>query len=271
MNQLTDQEFIEFLESYENGVYVDRFGVEHKFYDTLTELSRSDSRPYDALITNDFPMFGLDWMVKDSSKWRDISKRCEKNPRRCNHKFPKTVDALFCKKTKNDDYELHIIEFKFIPSEPTKDKLENLFEEVVDKNNKYTLNKSQSKKCFDDDFVDNFSDVRKYFFDKLEYSLQLKPYEAIYIALPGLYEEYCETKKIEKKDINGYLANIKKYYWVCIGSGNSNESNVHGQAKYFEKYYRRMEPEILEEAKVRVNSDFEIDLEEDILLDVFND
>lgn len=273
MTQLTHGDFIDFLSSYEEGVYVDRFGVEHKFYDSLKELSRSDSKPYDALITNDFPMFGLDWMVRDSSKWRDSSKKCEKNPRRCNHKFPKTVDALFFKKTRNNDYELHIIEFKFIPNEPTKDKLDNLFEEVLEKNNKYKQNRSKSKnkskECFNDDFVNDFNKVRKYFYDKIENSLQLKPYEAIYIALPGLYEEYCEKKNIEKKDINGYLASIKKYYWVCIGSGKSNESNVHGQAISFEKYYRRMEPEILEEAKVRVNSDFEIDLEEDILLDIY--
>ena len=272
MDQLTYDEFMEFLGSYEDGSYVDRYGIEHKFYDSLTELSRSDSKPYDSLITNKFPMFGLDWMVKDSSKWKDSSRRCEKNPRRCNHRFPKTVDALFCKKNRNDETELHIIEFKFIPSQPTKDKLEYLFLEVVEKNNKYKQNEHKSKnkikKCFDDDFVDDFIDVRKYFFDKLENSLQLKPYEAIYIALPGLYEEYCENKNKEKKDINGYLASIKKYYWVCIGSGSSNETNIHSQAQSFEKYYRRMEPEILKEAKVRVCGDFEIDLKEDILSDV---
>ena len=34
MNQLTDEEFINFLKSYEDGFYTDRFGIKHKFYDS---------------------------------------------------------------------------------------------------------------------------------------------------------------------------------------------------------------------------------------------
>ena len=171
MDEFTDKDFKCFLESFEKGYYTDKNG-KHNFFDSLTELSRSDSPPFDALITCDFPMFGLDWMVKDAMKWRDVSKQCQRNPRLCNHKYPKSVDALFCKKNEQGNTELHIIEFKFIPQESTKGKLDDLFYEIVQKNNKYTLKNTKSKdKCFDDDFVDDFSTVRRYFYDKLEYSL----------------------------------------------------------------------------------------------------
>lgn len=273
MDQLTDKCFLKFLKSFEKKFFIDEEGYKHKFFDSLTELSRSDSKPYDALITNEFPMFGLDWMVKASPKWRDLSKQCQRNSRRCKHRFPKTVDALFCKESENGNLELHIIEFKFIPDESNKDKLENLYENIIEKDNKYRMekiknpkSKKKNKKCFGDDFVDDFKVVRNYYFDKLENSLQLKPYEAVFIALPGLYEEYCKENNLEKKDIRRYLFEIEKYYWVCINSGTQNEDNLHKQAQHYEKYYKRMEPEIFKKARARTKTEFEDNLKNDILV-----
>ena len=275
MEPLTDDCFLKFLRSFEKKFFVDEDGNKHEFYDSLTELSRSDSKPYDALITNNFPMLGLDLMVKASPKWRDLSKQCQRNSKRCKHRFPKTVDALFCKESSNGNLELHIIEFKFIPDESNKDKLESLYENIIEKDNKYRMDKlknpkskKKNKKCFDDDFVEDFKTIRKYYFDKLENSLQLKPYEAIFIALPGLYEEYCEERNLEKKDIRRYLSEMEKYYWVCINSGTENEDNLHKQAQYYEKYYKRMEPEIFKEARARTKKEFEDNLKNDILVDV---
>ncbi|WP_298523428.1 hypothetical protein [uncultured Methanobrevibacter sp.] len=271
MDPLTDECFLKFLKSFEKKSFVDEEGHTHQFYDSLTELSRSDSPPYDSLINDSQKMYGLDWMVKASSKWRDLSKQCQRNSKRCKHRFPKSVDALFCKKSQTGNLELHIIEFKFIPDESNKIKLENLFEEIIEKSNKYSIKKSKNpdskeKRCFSDDFVENFKVVRKYYFDKLENSLQLKPYEAIFIALPGLYEDYCKEKNYVKKDIRKYLSEMEKYYWVCISSGTQNEDNLHKQAQYYEKYYKRMEPEIFIEARARTKKEFEDNLINDILV-----
>ncbi len=275
MDPLTDEYFLKFLKSFEKKCFTDKSGCKHNFYDSLTKLSRSDSKPYDSLITNNFPMLGLDWMVKASPRWRDLSKQCQRNPRKCEHRFPKTVDALFCKKSNKGNLELHIIEFKFIPDESNKDKLEKLFEYIVEKHNNYVLKKdknpnSKEKKCFDEKFVNDFKKVREYYFDKLENSLQLKPYETIFIALPGLYEEYCKEEKIEKKDIKKYLMDMEKYYWVCINSGTKNESNLRSQAQHYEKYYKRMEPDIFKETRARTKVDFEDNLKNDILAGIDN-
>ena len=180
----------------------------------------------------------------------------KKNPKRCQHRFPKSVDALFCKESENGHLKLHFIEFKFIPDEPPKDKMEKLFQFVVDKDNKYKINKSKNpyadeKRCFDNDFIKDFREVREYYFDKLENSLQLKPYEAVFIVLPELYKEYCKENNLEKKDIRRYLSEFEKNFWVCINSGIQNEDNLHRQAQYYEKYYKRMEPNVFKQARAK--------------------
>ena len=116
MVKFEDSDFIKFLKSFEKKSFTDENGEVHCFYDSLTELSKSDTEPYDSLITNNFPMFGLDWMVRASNKWRDTSKRCKKIPKVCRHKFPKTIDALYCGKNEEGNLVLHIIEFKFMVS-----------------------------------------------------------------------------------------------------------------------------------------------------------
>ena len=273
MDEFTDRDFLKFLEYYEKRSFTDEKGNIHNFHDSITELSRSESEPYDALINCDFPMFSLDWMVKASKKWRDTSKRCLKIPKLCEHKFPKTIDALYCGKNQIGNLVLHIIEFKFIPSESNKIKLDNLFQDIVEKNNQYEINKaknkdSENKKCFDNKFVDDFKDVRKDYIDNIEYSLQLKPYESVFIALPGLYEEYCDDEGEPKKDFRSYLANMEKYYWVCIDTGIDNGDHLQRQAKHYEQYYQRMVPSIFKEANARTRKNFEINLKENILFNV---
>lgn len=265
MNALTDKEFLEFFESFNERTYEEikkGKSIIHKCYDSITELSRSDSYPYDALLTNPFPMYGLDWMVKSSDKWDDYN-------------LPKSVDALFVKKSNEGNLVLHVIEFKFIKDESKKTKLNNLYMNIIEKNNRYMLNKSKSdldkkeKRCFDNDFVNDFKEIKNAYIDEIENSLQLKPYEAIYIALPKLYEEYCEKNNRTKKDFRGYLSNMEKYYWVCLDSGSPNGSNVHAQAQQFERYYKRMEPVIFVKAVAKNKKDFEVDLKDHILSNIY--
>ena len=269
MTSFTDDDFDKFLKSFKNEIYEDNNHNFHKCYDSLTELSKSGSVSEDSLIIDSFKMYGLDWMVKSADKWKDTSSRCQNNVKACRHKFPKSTDALFFK---SDDSELHIIEFKFIPEQTNKTKLENLYEQIIEKNNQYTLNQSKDSylpsapRCFDEDFIKDFKSIKENYIDDIEYSLQLKPYEAIFIALPGLYDEYCNKNNEPKKDIRGYLANIDKYYWVCIGGSNTNsEDKLHSQARSFQKYYKRLEPDVFKQACAKTKKEFEVNLQDDIL------
>ena len=271
MSSFTDEDFNKFLESFNEVTYEDENHKSHKCHDSLTELSKSDSEPYNSLITHPFEMYGLDWMVKSADKWKDTSSRCQKNFKACRHKFPKSTDALFFKLNPNNP-ELHIILFKFIPEQTNMAKLENLYNQIIEKNNKYTSNQSDdfyhqpTQRCFDKEFVKDFESIKENYIDDIEYSLQLKPYEAIFIALPGLYDEYCKKENEPKKDIKGFLANIDKYYWVCIDSGITNsEEHLHSQAKGFEKYYKRLEPDVFKQVCVKTKNEFKVNLEEDIL------
>ena len=99
MSEFTNQDFKEFMESFQDKYVVDN-GQIHKFYDTLTELSRSDTSKADPLIKHSQEMYGLDWIVKGS-------KKLQKTP-------PKTTDALYFREDNEGNLKLHIIEFKFI-------------------------------------------------------------------------------------------------------------------------------------------------------------
>ena len=54
---LTNEKFIEFIE---------KFSKNKKYYDSVREISKSKSYPFDPLIRNDFPMYSLDDICKDS-------------------------------------------------------------------------------------------------------------------------------------------------------------------------------------------------------------
>ena len=264
MNPLEDKDFIEFLKSYDEGFYIDKDGIKHCFHDYLTELSKSDTPPYDSIIIEDKnKMYGLDWMAKDSKKWKDTSSKCKRVPKLCRDKLPKTTDALFCRKGPKGNLVLHVIEFKFVSDESNQSKLNSLQTDIYEKNNKNTRN--QEKKCFNKKFVENFESIKEDYIDSVENSLQLKPYEAVFIVLPELYDEYCEKNDKPKKDFKSYIYNMEKYFWVCIDSGIKNEEHLKSQAKHFEKYYKRMEPVIFNEAFAKTKKQFNKCLENIIL------
>ena len=270
MSSFTVEDFNKFLESFKNVSYEDENHKLHNCYDSLSELSKSNSEPYNSLISHPFKMYGLDWMVKSADKWKDNSLPCQKNFKRCRHKFPRSTDALFFKPDYNNP-ELHIIEFKFLPNQTNKSKLENICNQIIKMNNKYKVNSHDSylqspKRCFDKEFVKNFKSIKNSYIDDIEHSLQLKPYETIFITLPGLYDEYCKKENEYKKDIKCFLANIDKYYWVCIGGGiTNNENHLHSQAKSFEKYYKRLQPDVFKQASANTKKEFEKILNDDIL------
>ena len=255
MEELSDKEFKDFIESYRYGSYEDEYHNIHHFHDTVTELSRSSTDKADPLIENSQEMYGLDWIVKASNRFGD--------------KLPKSTDALFLKEDKNGNLSLHIIEFKFIGKWSYKNKFNYLWKNICQKlncENCYDCDTTKTNECFHKHFVSNFKDIRNNFKDPINISLQLKPYEVIYITLPELYEEYCANNPdITKKDINHYLNNIDKYYWTFIGNLSMNKSHIEAKANDFNEYNKRLEMTIFKKARAKPFCDFDDVLHIEIL------
>ena len=251
MDSMTDKEFLEFLESFDEEVFTDSDGNDYKCLNSLKELSKSETYPYDSIITDKFEMYGLDWIVKASDKWKDKSKDCAENARKCKH-IPKTTDAIYCKQGENGNLVLHLIEFKFVNTKPNLSKIDFFI------------------KDFDvyvgEDFVNGLKKVIKNnFVGKIDTSLQLKPYESLFIVLPELYDEYCKTNNKIKKDIKSYLINMEKYYWICIDSGTPNEHNIRNKAQYLEDHCKRMQPAIFKKVSAKTKRQFKNSLKQEIL------
>lgn len=251
MDPFTDSDFIEFMESFNDGQFMEyENGLHktHKFYDTITELSRSDTVWADPLVKHDKKMYGLDWIVKNS-------KLLSSNP-------PKTTDALFYSKDSDGNLSLHLIEFKFIGMKSHKNKINYLWNVISNKNSSFG---DDSKDCFDKNFVRNFRTIKQGFKDPIDVSFQLKPYESIFIVLPRLYDEYCEEHNECKKDFKSYLAKMKKYYWIVIGNDSQSEDNLKGKTRHFNKYNKRLEKTIFFKARAKTRKEFLKVLDREIL------
>lgn len=248
MGELNDEDFIKFLESYKNGSYEDEYHNSHKFYDTITELSRSDTYQADSLIEHEQKMYGLDWIVKASERLKN--------------KPPKSTDALYFNEKTS---ELHIIEFKFIGRKSHRDKINILWADIRRRLPCENCEVDEEEECFDEFFVKDFRLIKENFKDPVNVSLQLKPYEVIYITLPELYAEYCENEHTPKKDINGYLNKINKYYWTFVGNFSQSEYNIKSKADKFNKYNKRLEMTIFKKAQAKPRQQFQNVLKWEIL------
>lgn len=251
MMEFTNHDFKEFMESFKNGTFRENNEI-HKFYDSLTELSRSDTEYADALIFHSQEMYGLDWIVKGS-------KRLNRSP-------PKTTDALYFRIDDNGNMKLHIIEFKFIGFKSHKIKFNNLCKELCCKlscDGRYL----DDDECLNRYFLKDLNLIKENFKDPIDVSFQLKPYEAIFITLPELYKEYCEERHLEEKDIKTYLSNIKKYYWIVIRNDRMAESHLKSITKHFDKYNKRLERSIFTKARAKTDDEFYKVLKREILND----
>lgn len=255
MEDLNDGDFKKFLESYNDGFYEDEFHNIHYFHDNITELSRSDTEDEDPLVENKQEMYGLDWIVKASKKFGD--------------KPPKSTDALFFKENPNGKSELHIIEFKFLGRKSYKDKINILWSDICKKlscENCRDCEVKENDECFNKFFISDFKRIRKNFKDPVNVSLQLKPYEVIFITLPKLYEEYCDNNsEVKRKDITSYLNKIDKYYWTFVGNFSLSEDNIESKAKSFNGYNKRLEMTIFKKARAKPYQKFNNVLKTEIL------
>lgn len=256
MKQLTDGEFIEFIEHYKDKAYVDKDHKVHRCYDTATELSRSGTDDADPVVKNSQLMYGLDWMVK-------ISKKLGKQP-------TKSTDALFINKDKWGNLNLHIIEFKYMGMKSERDKMNRLCESIKERASCDEF-KPDDDKCFNNLFVRDFKLIKRNFHDPIEVSLQLKPYEAIFITLPELYDEYCEENGIAKKDIQSYLLNVNKFYWAFVRTRSSSELNIKSRIGKYNNYNRRLERTIFRKAKAKPWHKFNGTLKYEIIGEAIDD
>ena len=251
MGDFTNQDFKDFMESFKGKKVIEN-NILHECYDTLTELSRSDTSKADPLIIHPQEMYGLDWIVKGS-------KKLQKRP-------PKTTDALYFREDENGNLKLHLIEFKFIGRKSHKTKLNILWRDICRKvscNDDFFF----ENECFNEYFVNDFKLIKNNFKDPIDVSLQLKPFEAIFITLPELYKEYCQENNLDEKDFKTYLTQIKKYYWIVIRNDSKSETNLKSVTKHFDKYNKRLEGSIFNKARAKTKKEFYDVLNNEILND----
>ena len=188
MEELTNNEFIEFIESHE------------KFYKSITEISMNNSD--EPLIENDFMMYSLDEMCWDCALLENT---------------PKTTDALFYKQHNNGGLTLYLIEFKFhnFNDPNAKDMLEIISSDVNnDRENKY--------KCLSNTYKKYLRKINNYYGDEVLFGLVLKPIESLNVVIPALYEQYCIENDYPMKDIRKYLENVEKKVIVFVSNYDDN-------------------------------------------------
>lgn len=243
MSKLTNAEFIEFIESFN-----DKSFNNHRYYDTITEISRKKSGKQDPLIENDFLMYSLDDIAKGS---RELSSN-----------LPKTADALYYKEEEDGNLSLYFIEFKFhnLDDPDAKDLLYNFVDEIYAFENKF--------KCVSK-YKRDLNKIKQYYGDDVTHTLILKPIESIKVVIPKLYKEYCkQNSNCEEKDIESFLENINKKLFVFVstytenGKFNRHKERLDSQSTGLEKYFDRLKyGNIIDYYKICPRSNFDVFLE----------
>ena len=245
-----NEEFIKFIKSFDKGSYKN-----HKFYESITEISRKHSGKRESLIVNDFELYSLD-DIKDGSR------NLQTNP-------PKTTDALYYKEN-DGKLSLYLIEFKFhnLDDPDAKDLLNAFVDEIFssDNKNKYRCLSKNNKK--------DLKKIRNYYGDDVSNTLVLKPIETIKVVLPSLYDEYCKNNcSAEKINIEEYLNSIEKKYFVFVstytenGKFNRHKEKLESQSTGLEKYFDRLKfGKIINHYEIWPSCDFEYFLKSEGLI-----
>lgn len=241
MSDLCNKEFIKFIKSFDNGSHNN-----HKFHDTITEISRKHSGKREPLIENEFEMYSLD-DIKDGSKI------LQDNP-------PKTTDALYYKE-EDGKIVLYLIEFKFhnLDDPDAKDLLNAFVDEIYSSDNK------NKYKCLTDDDKKDLKKIRNYYGDDVSNTLVLKPIETVKVVIPSLYDEYYKNNhNIKKMNIEDFLENIEKRYFVFVstytetGKFNRHKEKLESQSTGLEKYFDRLKfGNIIDYYEILPRCDFE--------------
>ena len=130
MDQLTNEDFIEFLDS-----------LKEDYFCSVTEISKAKSGSRRPLIWNNHKMFSFDDMCKKYELIR-------------NH-LPKTMDAIEFKIDGNNELTLYLIEFKnfnMVGSNSTYSQIEAMYKSLKKKNKK-TIDDYSDEKIISDKFL----------------------------------------------------------------------------------------------------------------------
>lgn len=190
---MDNDDFIRFIHSFDS-----------RFLLPVSEISRSHTGRMDELVKNDIEMYSLD----------DISKASPL----LSQNLPKTTDALYYN-FRDGKLILYLIEFKFFNMDGNDSNyqlLEAINNNLKEKNKVLDVN---SHKCVSDNMLRRFEEIKNDFVDNVEVSLRLKPYETLMVALPLLYEEYCQ-KTGSSKEFRMFLEDIEVQLFVFVNKIN---------------------------------------------------
>ena len=203
MVNLTNKDFINFLESYKDN---------NLFYDSVDEISRSHSGKKDSLINSSFKMYSLDEIVKESGAF--------------GNNVPKTTDALWYKEDENGDFTLYIIEFKFYNIRTSyKLKLKSVLKKLNEINSVYE-DYGAKNELFDERFLNIANSLEFGLSDNVHCSLKLKPIETLYHAIPELYKVFCGfDDDQDAEDCRNFLNKITKKFYVFLIEGSEISPN----------------------------------------------
>lgn len=199
MGNLTNKDFIDFIESYKDN---------RLFFDSVYEISRSHSGSKSSLIEHPFKMYSLDEIVKESGIF--------------GRNIPKTTDALWYKEDEETgEFTLYIIEFKFYNiGYSYQSKLTSVIDKLKEIDGVYK-ELDMENKFFNDRFLNLADTLKTGLSDNVHCSLKLKPIETLNHALPELYKNYCGfDDEQDAEDFRNFLNNITKKFYVFLIEGS---------------------------------------------------
>ena len=227
-------DFNKFLQSFDNGQHKN-----HKYYDTIKEISRKHSGKRESLIEHDFEMYSLDDIAKGSKALKD--------------NLPKTADALYFKGD-GEKPSLYLIEFKFhnLDDPNAEDLLYNLVDELYAFPKKF--------KCVEK-YKRDLNKIKKYYGDDVQHSLILKPIETVRVVIPKLYNEF--DSNLDDMEIENYLDNVDKRLVVFVstytdeGKANPEKEKMESMSTGLEKHFDRLKTgRIIDDYEIYPSSDF---------------
>lgn len=270
MSKLTNNDFIEFLKSYNN------------FLMPISQITKSSNG--NSLIESDLKTYSLNDMIFSIEQ--------------DNYLFPKTTDTLFFKED-NGNLILYLMEFKFMNLDNSKIQAHKLL-------NKFK-NEYKNNKNFNDELYNNFMDIIEYefefedikdsefiarrlfdefkfeyeknqtfneekyfkYFEKIFYTYEdgnlvniiFKIIETLNIVIPELYEKYCIENNLQIKDIREYLRNIDKrfiLFFVSTYSNNPTKLRIQSKNQYLNIQLEKLvKGKIIDDYKIYPNFKFE--------------
>ena len=273
MSELTNEEFMEFIESYND------------FSIPLSEMTKNHKGK--SLVVNDFKSYSLDDIIFFNMEYS-------------NYEYPRSTDTIYFK-NKNSKPVLYLMEFKFMDIEDSGDVAKKLFyqfEREYERDrtfNEYLLNsfmdiiqfefgfadiedyeviaqqlldrfknEYEQNQTFNDTYLVYYQKILNRYVESVFIDIIFKVIETLNIVIPELYEKYCVDKNIPIKDIRRYLRTIEKKFVLTMGNDSMNLANIRIKSKnrnlqvQLEKLVRS---KIIDDFEIITNFDFELFLE----------